>query len=303
MHEYWQAVMISFGQELFGGCGFSLIPLEGLLAIISANPRLLLLTKSMVVYVRKQSRSAIFELQEKEKGWCLYAGEFPLGWEKKIKVVNLPIPLKKGLVSQTAKPKSAKRDDDSFKTCSDLVSYEGSLPPIGNIVLKSSPPPSFRTYSSRRSTVSKPKPSTPRPSVDAPPSSRTRGSKRKTSPPAPSDTAVRRSKHKEDISATRPILLDEPKFEVDPEPLSVYHPTSEEAPTTVSASMEGFFNRANVVAKAMASASATTAQEAPTKALVPPSEPVPAEESTHTRKVFSGRERWFFLGGHSIFNP
>ena len=52
--------MTSFGQELFGGCEFTLIPLKGLHAIISANPRLLLLTKSVVAYVRKQSRFAIF---------------------------------------------------------------------------------------------------------------------------------------------------------------------------------------------------------------------------------------------------
>ena len=38
MHGYWQAMMTSFGQELLGGRGFSLIPHEGLHAIISANP-------------------------------------------------------------------------------------------------------------------------------------------------------------------------------------------------------------------------------------------------------------------------
>lgn len=61
MHAYWQAVMISFGQELLGGRGFSLITLKGLHATISANPQLLLPTKSMVVYARKQSRPAIFK--------------------------------------------------------------------------------------------------------------------------------------------------------------------------------------------------------------------------------------------------
>ena len=33
MHGYWQVVMISFGQKLLGGYGFSLIPHEGLYAI------------------------------------------------------------------------------------------------------------------------------------------------------------------------------------------------------------------------------------------------------------------------------
>ena len=107
-------------------------------------------------------------------------------------MVNFPILTKKGLVSQTTKPKSTKRDDDSFKTFFDLISYKGGLLPFGNIVLKSSPPPSARTCSSRRSTISKPKPFAPRPSMDAPPSSRTRGKKRKTSPPAPFATTVRR---------------------------------------------------------------------------------------------------------------
>ena len=54
-----------------------------------------------------------------------------MGWEKKVKVVNLLAPAKKGLVSHSAKPKSAKRGDDSSETCFDIVPYEGSLPPIG----------------------------------------------------------------------------------------------------------------------------------------------------------------------------
>ena len=180
--------MTFFGRELLGDRGFSLIPPKGLHVVIFANPQLLLPTKSMVAYARKQSRSTIFEWQEKENGWYFYAGEFPLGWEKKVKVVNLPKPVKKGSMSRTAKSKSAKKSDDSSETCSDLVPYKEGIPPIGNIILKSSPPPSTRTHSSRYSTASKPKPSAPRPSVDAPPSSRTYGSKRKASPPAPSAT-------------------------------------------------------------------------------------------------------------------
>lgn len=95
-------------------------------------------------------------------------------------------------MSQTTKPKSAKKGDNSSETCSDLVPYKGDLPPIGNIVLESFPPPSVRTHSSRRSIASKPKLSALRPSMDAPPSSRIRGSKMKTSPLAPSTTAERR---------------------------------------------------------------------------------------------------------------
>ena len=106
----------------------------------------------------------------------MYAGKFPPDWEKKMKVVNLPTPTKKCLASQFAKPKSTKRGDDSSETCSDIVPYKEGLPPIDNIVLESSPPPSIRTRSSRHFTEAKPRPPTSKSFVDAPPSSRTRGS-------------------------------------------------------------------------------------------------------------------------------
>ena len=175
-----------------GGSGFSLIPLEGLRAIISANPQLLLPTKFVVAYARKQSKSTIFEWKEKEKWWYLYAGEYPVSWEKKVRVLNLPALAKKGLMSWTAKPKLAKRGDDSFETCFDIVPYEGDLPLIGNIVLESPSLHSAFTHSSRCSIASKHKPSAPRPTTDAPPSSRTCGNKRKTSPPPPFATTERR---------------------------------------------------------------------------------------------------------------
>ena len=95
--------MTSFGQELLGGHGFSLIPLEGLHVIISTNFRLLLPTKFVVAYARKQM-------------------------EKKVKVVNLPTYVKNGSKSRTTKSKSAKKGDDSFETCSCLVPYKGGLP-------------------------------------------------------------------------------------------------------------------------------------------------------------------------------
>ena len=191
--------MTLFEKELFGSHGFSLISANGLHAIISANPQLLLPTKSVVVYARKQSHSTIFEWQVKEKGWYLYVGEYPTGWEKKVKVVNLPTPMKKSSVSRFAKPKPAKKGDDSFEPCSNIVPYKGKLPPIGNIVLEGSPPPSARTCFNRRPTVGKPRPTVgkprpfaPQPSTDAPPSSRTCNNKRKTSLPPPSAIAERR---------------------------------------------------------------------------------------------------------------
>lgn len=89
MHGYWQVVMTYFEQELLGNRVFSLIPNNGFRTIISANPRLLLPTKSTVAYARKKSWSTIFEWQAKENGWYLYVGEYPIGWEKKVKIVNL----------------------------------------------------------------------------------------------------------------------------------------------------------------------------------------------------------------------
>ena len=134
----------------------------------------------------------IFKWQAKEKEWYLYAGEYLTGWEKKVKVVNIPAPTKKGSMSRSTKSKSAKRGDDYSETCFNIVPYKGGLPPIDNIVLEGSPPPFARTCSSRCLTAGKPKPAAPQPSTDAPPSSRTQGSKRKTSPPPPSANTERR---------------------------------------------------------------------------------------------------------------
>lgn len=55
---------------------------------------------------------------------------------------------------------------------------------------------------------------------------------------------------------------------------------SEEAPPVVGMPVEGFFNGTDVVAKAMASASAIAAQGDPGEAPVPLSKPIPTEEST-----------------------
>ena len=170
-----------------GSRGFSLIPLDGLSAVISINPRLLLPSKFVLAYARKQSRSAIFEWVEEDRGWLWHADDYPTGWKKKVKLINILMPGKKG----SAKPKSAKKGDDSSEAYSDVVPFESGLPSIGNIVLKSSPPPSTRTHSSMRPIANKSKSAALRPFTDAPPSNRTRGSKRKTSPPEPTTTERR----------------------------------------------------------------------------------------------------------------
>ena len=85
MHGHWHAVMDSFIAELAGSHGFSLIPPEGLSMVASANPRLLLPSRSVLAYARKQSRSAIFEWDvEKEGGFGMLV-TIPLVGRKKLK--------------------------------------------------------------------------------------------------------------------------------------------------------------------------------------------------------------------------
>ena len=106
MHGYWQAVMTLFEKELIGSRGFSLIPPDGLNVIISANPWLLLPFKSVLTNARQQSWSAIFEWNEEKKGWYWHADDYPLGWEKKVKVTNISVPIRKGLVKLKSASKS-----------------------------------------------------------------------------------------------------------------------------------------------------------------------------------------------------
>ena len=65
--------------ELAGSRGFSLIPPEGLSMVASVNPRLLLPSRSVLAYARKQSKSAISEWDAEKKGWFWHAGNYPLG--------------------------------------------------------------------------------------------------------------------------------------------------------------------------------------------------------------------------------
>ena len=120
--------------ELAGSRGFSLIPREGLSMVALVNPRLLLPSRSVLAYARKQSRSAIFEWDAEKKGWFWHAGDYPPGWEKKVKVINLPVLSKKAL----AKPKSAGKNKPATP-----------LPPAGA-------PPASRTHGSKRKTTPHP---------------------------------------------------------------------------------------------------------------------------------------------------
>ncbi|KAL4621264.1 hypothetical protein ACB092_06G215500 [Castanea dentata] len=282
MHGYWQAVMISFEKELLGSHGFSLIPPDGLGAVISANPRLLLPSASVLAYARKHSWSAIFEWVEEERGWFWHIGDYFAGWEKRVKVTNIFVPAKKS----SAKSKSAKKKkgDDSSETCLDIVPFESDFPPMGNIVLESTTPLSVRTRSSRCFVVGKSRPIVLRPSTDAPPSSRTQGSKMKTSPPLAPTTTERRSKFKEDSSATHPILLDEPEFEAVPEPISVYHPTIEEISASMVTPMGGFFDGTDVAFPATAFATPVAAQGVPAEG-VSETTPILAETLTPQEEV------------------
>ena len=79
MHGYWQAMMTSFEKELVGSHGFSLVPPDGLSVVISVNPRLLLPSKSVLAYARKQSRFVIFEWDEEKIGWYWHADAYTPG--------------------------------------------------------------------------------------------------------------------------------------------------------------------------------------------------------------------------------
>ena len=68
-----------------------------------------------------------------------------------IKVINIPVPGKKG----SAKPKSTKKGDDFSEACLDVIPFESGLPLIGNIFLRSIPPPSAHTRPSMCPTTSK----------------------------------------------------------------------------------------------------------------------------------------------------
>ena len=134
MHGYSDAIMTTFVNELVGSRGFSLIPPDGLGMVISVNPRLLLPSKSILAYARKQSRSAIFEWDAKKKGWYWHAGDYPSGWKKKVKVINISVPSKK----IPAKPKSAGK-----------TKLASPLPPTG-------PSLASRTRGSKRKTTPHP---------------------------------------------------------------------------------------------------------------------------------------------------
>lgn len=69
--------MISFGQELFGGCGFFFVPLEGLYAIIFVNPWLLLPTKSVVFILRSKVGRPYLSGRRRRRGGISMPVSFP----------------------------------------------------------------------------------------------------------------------------------------------------------------------------------------------------------------------------------
>ena len=66
------------------------------------------------------------------------------------------------------------------------------------------------------------------------------------------------------------------------EPISIYHPTTEEVSTAMGTPMEGFFDGADVVAGALAFA---TAQGVPAKTPIPFVEHGPIEKGAQTERV------------------
>ena len=92
------------------------------------------LLKSILAYARKQNRSAIFEWDAEKKGWYWHVGDYPPGWEKKVKVTNISVPSKKAPV----KLKSAGKTKPAT-----------SLPPTGALLAS-------RTRGSKRKTTPHP---------------------------------------------------------------------------------------------------------------------------------------------------
>ena len=74
-------------------------------------------------------------------------------------------------------------------------------------------------------------------------------------------------------------------FSDEPEPLSVYHPTTDELSASMGTPMEGFFDGANVVFGTPASTAPTAAQGVPIEAPIPSTRPIPIGKGTHTEKV------------------
>ena len=173
-------------------------------------------------------------------------------------MTHISVLVKKSSTPQSAKSKSAKKGDNSSKTCSNIVPFKSDLPPIGNIVLESSPPPFARTHSSRRLLqaslclllrgyllmlflLARPKVARGRHLLLLHPpllrgeyvisnfSSFSLFFYRVFSTANPIYLLAHsllivfsfllQSKHKEDTSVTRPILLDEPKFKIHSFPL------------------------------------------------------------------------------------
>ena len=74
----------------------------------------------------------------------------------------------------------------------------------------------------------------------------------------------------------------------------------EEISTAANVCMESFFDGADVIAEAMASATIATTKEIPVKALVPLSRLVSAEQSTRCRGSHWGIHPCFCLAFHSL---
>ena len=67
--------MTSFEKKLIGSRGFSLIPSDGLSAIILVNPQLLLPFKSVLAYAKELNWCAIFEWDKEKRAWHWHASD------------------------------------------------------------------------------------------------------------------------------------------------------------------------------------------------------------------------------------
>nr|POE46460.1 hypothetical protein CFP56_56701 [Quercus suber] len=176
-----------------------------------------------------------------------------------------------------------------------IVPYREDLPLIGNIVLESTPPSSARIHSIRRFVVAKSRPPLPRKPLDSPPSNKTYGSKRKTSPPVSFAASERRSKHKRNTSATRPIILD--KAEIYIEHIFIYTPISEKAHVGPTIGMTVVSTKGNVPTWERG---VTATREVSIEVLIPQLKPVFPKEDV---SIMENVVKEFFLVSSEFSTP
>ena len=133
MHGYWHVVMDSFVAELVGSRGFSFIPPEGLSTVASVNLACCFPLGLFWRMLENRAGQPFSNGTQRRKDGFGTLATIP-GWERKVKVINLPVPSEKA----PAKPKFAGKTKPATP-----------LPPAGAL-------PASRTRGSKRKTTPHP---------------------------------------------------------------------------------------------------------------------------------------------------